>query len=102
MTTLGRELRKQFETTIIQARRVAEKGARKALEQLAVHHHEPYPTLTREQRALRNRLRAHGRQLGDKLDENVTRRRSTASHKSARMSTGIACCLPASWLSLNS
>ena len=69
MPTLSRDLRRQFEATIIQARRVAEKGARKALEQLAVHHHEPYSTLTGGQRALRNRLRAHGRQLGDKLDE---------------------------------
>src|SRR5271157_701988 len=69
MATLARELRRQFETTIIQARRVAEVGARKALEQLAVHHHEPYSTMTGEQRTLRNRLRAHGRQLGDKLDE---------------------------------
>jgi hypothetical protein len=69
MATLARELRRQFESTIIQARRVAEDGARKALEQLAVHHHEPYSTMTREQGALRIRLRAHGRQLGDKLDE---------------------------------
>ena len=69
MAMLARELRRQFETTIIQARRVAEVGARKALEQLAVHHHEPYSTMTGEQRTLRNRLRAHGRQLGDKLDE---------------------------------
>lgn len=69
MAALARELRRQFETTIIQARRVAEEGARKALEQLAVPHHEPYSTMTREQRTLRNRLRAHGRQLGDKLDE---------------------------------
>ena len=69
MAALARELRRQFETTIIQARRVAEEGARKALEQLAVHHHEPYSTMTREQRSLRNRLRVHSRQLGDKLDE---------------------------------
>jgi len=56
-----------------QARRVAEAGARKAIEQLAVHHHEPWSTLTPEQRKLRNRLRAHGRPLGDKLDPRTDR-----------------------------
>lgn len=69
MTTLSRELRKQLENTIVKARRVGEEGARKALEQLAVHNHEAWPSMTAEQRSLRNRLRAHGRQLGDKLDE---------------------------------
>ena len=51
------------------ARSVADAGARQALEQLAVNHHEPWPALTPEQRKLRNRLRAHGRQLGDRFDE---------------------------------
>ncbi len=69
MTTLARERRKDLESTVRQARRVAEAGALKELEQLAVHHHEPWPSMTPEQRALRNRLRAHGRQLGDKRDE---------------------------------
>jgi hypothetical protein len=69
MAALSRELRRQLEATIIQARRMAEEGACKALEQLAVHHYEPYSIMTREQRTLRKRLRAHGRQLGDKLDE---------------------------------
>ena len=69
MTTLARERRKELEGTVRQARRVAEAGALKALEQLAIHHHEPWPNMTPERRALRNRLRAHGRQLGDKRDE---------------------------------
>lgn len=38
------------------------------IEQLAVHHHEPYTSMTPEQRELRNALRAHGRQLGDRRD----------------------------------
>jgi len=47
----------------------AEDGALKALQALAVDQHEPFPKMTREQRELRNRLRAHGRQLGDARDK---------------------------------
>jgi hypothetical protein len=68
MTTLARELRQDLERTVKQARRVAELGARKSLEQLGVHSHEPYSAMSPEQRALRNRLRAHGRQVGDRRD----------------------------------
>jgi len=68
MDTLARDLRRELERTVRQARRVAETGARKVLEQLAVHHHEPWGGMTPEQRALRIRLRAHGRQLGDHRD----------------------------------
>jgi len=69
MTTLTRELRRSLENTVRQARRAAEAGARKVIEQLAVHHHEPWPSMTPAQRELRNRLRAHGRQLGDRRDD---------------------------------
>jgi hypothetical protein len=68
MASLARDLRRELERTVRQARRVAETGARKVLEQLAVHHHEPWGAMTPEHRALRNRLRAHGRQLGDHRD----------------------------------
>jgi hypothetical protein len=66
--TLTSELRKQLEGAIQEARRVAEPGARRALEALAVDRHEPHASMTPEERALRNRLRAHGRQLGDSYD----------------------------------
>jgi hypothetical protein len=69
MATLTRELRRSLESTIKAARRAAEAGAQKVIEQLAVHHHEPWPSMTPAQRELRNRLRAHGRQLGDRRDE---------------------------------
>src|SRR5512137_1709455 len=69
METLPRELRKTLERVVLAARREAVDGARKALDQLAVAHHEPWPTMTSEQQALRRRLRARGRQLGDHLDE---------------------------------
>src|SRR6266542_3118040 len=68
MITLQRELRRSLENTVRDARRIAEAGARKVIEQLAVHHHEPYTSMTTELRELRNELRAHGRQLGDRRD----------------------------------
>ncbi|WP_437648698.1 Eco57I restriction-modification methylase domain-containing protein [Sorangium sp. So ce362] len=69
MASLDRNLRRDLENAVKKARRVAEAGARQAVEQLAVGHHEPWSALSPDQRKLRNRLRAHGRQLGDRLDE---------------------------------
>jgi hypothetical protein len=69
MASLSREDRRELERVVIKARQVAETGARKALESLAVHHHEPWPSMSTQSRKLRNRLRAHGRQLGDRLDQ---------------------------------
>ena len=64
-------LRKQLERAIVSARDVAETGARVALTALAVHDREPYQHMSLEQRALRKRLRAHGRQLGDRRHANT-------------------------------
>ena len=68
MNTLPPALRRSLERAAAGAREVAEQGARAALEALAVHEREPWAHMTADQRALRNRLRAHGRQLGDKRD----------------------------------
>jgi hypothetical protein len=68
MASLERNLRKDLEKTVKSARRVAEAGARKAVAQLGVGEAEAPKHLTADQRALRNRLRAHGRQLGDRRD----------------------------------
>ena len=68
MKTLSTEFRRQLERTVIEARDVAEAGARGALEALAVHHHEPYAHMTPARRRLRQQLRAHARQLGDHPD----------------------------------
>ncbi|WP_126425787.1 Eco57I restriction-modification methylase domain-containing protein [Brevibacillus marinus] len=68
MPVLSSELRNQLARVVMAARETAEAGARSALQALAVHHYEPYSPMTPEQRSLRNRLRAHGRQLGDKRD----------------------------------
>jgi len=68
MPTLASDLRNRLERVVIEARDVAEAGARTALEALAVHHHEPYPHMKPAQRELRNHLRARARQLGDIQD----------------------------------
>lgn len=70
MPSLNRDHRRLLENTVAQARGIAEEGARKVLaDQYAVHHHEPWPHMTAEERELRNQLRAHGRQLGDPRDD---------------------------------
>lgn len=69
MPSLASKLRKDLENAVKQARRAAETGAGKALDLLAVGHHEPWGSLKPEQRRLRNRLRAHGVQLGDARDD---------------------------------
>ena len=68
MKTLPPEFRRQLERTVADARDVAETGARAALHALAVHEREPYGHMDAGQRALRWRLRAHARQIGDPLD----------------------------------
>lgn len=68
MASLERNLRKDLERAVKKARNVAEAGARQAIAQLGVGEPEAPKHLTAEQRALRNGLRAHGRQLGDRRD----------------------------------
>ena len=65
MQPLDKSLRNKLEKTVKEARVLAEKAARSALEQLGVEQAAPYEYLNHEQRDLRRRLRAHGRQLGD-------------------------------------
>lgn len=72
MPTLSKELRRTLENVVAEARRIAEAGAEQALKQLAVHHSESWPAMTTEEKALREKLRAHGKQLGDKREANRT------------------------------
>ncbi len=65
MSTLASSLRRQLENAIKKARRIAEVGARKSLEALAVHEPDPYRHMDEAQRRLRVQLRAQARQLGD-------------------------------------
>lgn len=62
---LDKALRSGLERTVIKARDIAEEAATQALKRHAVGDKQPPDYFTEEQRALRNRLRAHGRQLGD-------------------------------------
>lgn len=64
-TTLPKFLRTQLENTVKVARDIAEIAARAALQQLAVGEGRGPDYLNDTQRALRRRLRAHGRALGD-------------------------------------
>ena len=67
---LDKKLRKQLENTVIKARVVAETAARSALVRLSVGASKPGEHLSDELRQQRNKLRAHGRQLGDSLQDN--------------------------------
>ena len=67
-STLDRALRKQLEKAVRAARAEGEAGANSALRALAVHESRPHEAMTGGERELRRRLRAHGRQLGDRRD----------------------------------
>ena len=68
MQPLERSLRSRLEAVVKQARRLAEAGARSALDELGVAEATRPPLLKEAQRDLRVRLRSHGRQLGDSLN----------------------------------
>ena len=79
MTTLNRELRRVLEKVSTGAREAAEEAAEKALRALAVGERKAHDSMTdKKQTALRKRLRAHGRQLGDK--RNVEKDTQTIDH----------------------
>lgn len=64
-TPLDKELRRKLESAVVKARDIAETAAAEELKRLSVPAKAPADYLNDEQRALRNRLRAHGRVLGD-------------------------------------
>lgn len=65
MQSLDKALRSKLERTVREARDIAEAAAKASLEQLGVGEINPYSHLNEDERKLRVRLRAHGRQLGD-------------------------------------
>jgi len=67
---LDKSLRSRLEKVVVQARDIAEQAATQALERLGVGDAKPADYLSEDQRRLRTRLRAHGRQLGDKKTAN--------------------------------
>ena len=64
MSSLNSALRSALEKAVVEAREKAEGAAHAALAVLAVNDSRAFTTLTSEQRALRNLLRAKARQLG--------------------------------------
>lgn len=72
MQALDKDLRGALERTVKAARAVAETAAQAAIEQLGVGHDKPEAFLSDTEKALRNRLRTHGKQLGDGRDSKST------------------------------
>ena len=72
MQALDKDLRSALEKTVKAARTVAEAAAHAAVEQLGVGHDKPETFLSNDEKALRNRLRTHGKQLGDARDSKST------------------------------
>lgn len=72
MQALDKDLRSALEKTVKAARTVAEAAAHAAVEQLGVGHDKPEAFLSDAEKALRNRLRTHGKQLGDARDSKST------------------------------
>ena len=68
MQALDKDLRGALEKTVKAARTVAETAANAAVDQLGVGHDKPEAFLGDTEKALRNRLRTHGKQLGDARD----------------------------------
>lgn len=68
-TALAAPLRKQLEKAIKRAREVAEEAAADAIRRLSVAEYRPQVPLDDAAAALRRRLRAHARTLGDRQDD---------------------------------
>ncbi|WP_086712896.1 Eco57I restriction-modification methylase domain-containing protein, partial [Vibrio gigantis] len=66
---LDKTLRKKLEDTVVKARDIVEQAVFEALQRLGVAEAQAPSYLSEEERALRNKLRAHARQLGDKLKD---------------------------------
>src|SRR2546425_1594125 len=70
MPVLPSDLRKRLESVCVQARDLAETAARAALKRLGVEASKPFGHFAEKQKELRNRLRARGRQAGDRRKPN--------------------------------
>lgn len=67
---LDKTLRHKLEATVVKARDIAEQAAAQVLNRLGVGDAKPADYLSDDQRKLRTRLRAQGRQLGDIKSDN--------------------------------
>src|SRR5271157_3168765 len=68
MTILTKPLRRQLENAIKQAREIADDAAKEAIARMGVAEAEAPAHLSDNNKALRRRLRAHARTLGDTRD----------------------------------
>ena len=84
MDPLPVDIRNQLARAVQAARRAGEAGVRKALEILAVGDARAHESMSAEDRDLRRRLRAHGRQLGDR------RNSDTGTQGIDRLAHGVA------------
>ncbi|WP_310877580.1 Eco57I restriction-modification methylase domain-containing protein [Priestia megaterium] len=78
MYVLDKSLRNNLERVVKEARVISEDAAKSIVNQIGVGESSPFSFLTEEERQLRRRLRAHGRQLGDKRD--ITTESQETSH----------------------
>jgi hypothetical protein len=69
MPSLASDLRRQLENVVVQARDLTEAAARAALKRWAVDVAKPFDHFSAADKVLRNRLRASGKQAGDRRDE---------------------------------
>ena len=69
MPALASDLRRQLENAVVEARDLAEAAARASLKRWAVDASEPFEHFSAADKSFRNRLRARGRQAGDRRDE---------------------------------
>ncbi len=69
MPPLATDLRRQLENVVVRARDLAEAAARAALRRWGVDAAEPFEHFSGADKAFRNRLRARGRQAGDRRNE---------------------------------
>lgn len=72
MPSLSTDLRRQLNKATLKARELAETACEAALQNLAVHEKEYRSHMDEGLRQLRNRLRARGRSLGDRLGKDKT------------------------------
>ncbi len=69
MPPLHSDLRRQLENVVVQARDLTEAAARAALKRWAVDIAKPFDHFSAADKLFRNRLRARGKQAGDRRDE---------------------------------
>ena len=66
---LDKALRKKLEETVIKARDIVEAAVKESLQRLGVAESQAPSYLKDNEKVLRNKLRAHARQLGDRLSD---------------------------------